>query len=1657
MSKLFNHTVQPLGSSKSPVEDLALEVAEAFDSLEGVVNTSTSTIVSITDAIGNPLFQDIDKHKVTRDILESHTLLEDTSDVVLENEPEPENITVSYQDSETLNLVNLLKIDSNEDFTGNNQFRIKGKVLQLNARVPLGSSLTVNVNYRTETFGLNDSKFLSNVIKKEDNAFLLIPEDLGSNIYSLNYETNLLDNLDAYIVNSQDKVNFFYSIDGDTFNKLEVLSYEIKESSIELETEELELNNNPLVLAYVENTSVSELLNALYYEFKNHDHSNHNITKNIDAKDLVNRFINTNLINYKSGDVVNYQFPQYFNREGYNENLDSVYENSILGTVFLSRLITDSVQKFKGLDEDSNKIVFGDPELGHSLKYSAEERALLLDSVEDMNGLNIQVNSKDNYNLKLNGSTLTSDTSEGLTVKPENNTLKVVSDIPEEPYTVEFDNAKSVGVSELDNISTKNISVNGLNIKESLVDSSVIIDYSGEINEETKLEIIPEIVAKKITVETLNSTKNVLFNSIEIESLKFEPVLFSKSSTGVVVTNTTPENTDIKIDYKLPVYLEEAAANNIKIVEAEAESFSIGNITLKRNQDDPLDDNLYVETSDELNSINFSAEANFEKINSELSDLKKVITNFLGIGDIDLVKNSNNNLEISSSTGNSKVIFKSPVEFLDVTSNSDSKINLDALLSKLLKIGDHSFEQQEDGSLVVHPDAGTPDSLLHIQSKLKVDRLNPVIIEGDETVGFIKDLRTSIFRLGNTEAVVDSDNNMMFTQKDGEDSSKLIIESDTLAHKLSVLDLSVDNFTANSLDIGGISGKNDPDKNLIFESFDPDDQKKVIFKGETELEKAAIAELNTPLLRSDIQIANDIQIGNVSLKKDPVSDSMVVLKKNPDVAAELKLKITTVIDDLKVKNFAGILQASFESLELHQFYFKKEINTENLELNNTVLGNVFKLKSKTEASDLLAKIFSATSYNLKQTNKIIAGEFNYLTNKNGNFEFILDKAINFVGSSRSSGLTYSFAENLSPVLRQYVSTNSGGYAIDAEKNMFIELDTTDGMYFVKPTDRKISKAGLTYGFNDPTADKNISDLRKWFRSDIGVGNIDANSLELSVGDSKNRNGISIGDTRISVIGPEGDCPDGLTTFESEESIHFVTPLAENQDGCKNLTYQEINTGAANIGGELSVDGNLSVTDSVLVNGTVATGNLAVTEYAELGNTTIEGTLEVSGDATFLAPINFRNTLTINNDLISNGNIITKSVEIQNNALINKDLKVLGELSVEKDLKLNGSLSVYSGMNVQGLIKADIINTTDLRSESMYLLGDAVIAGTTVLQGKVEIKSSSQVQGNFDVTNALTVRESITADNLFTLKDATIAGTLRAKTAVEFEGKSISIGSDESVVQLNGRLQFNTQDVTFNSPVKIFNTVRITDDTEVAGTFTNKSGIKAESYIQAKGIISTESTLETKSNLLARTGLIQQNLEVVGSIITNSLTSESIAVRGAASVANLTISKSLSMPVDTSIVAGDVKFAGITQTNSAASNNFAGTLSVSKKVEFLDDLEVGQNLVFNDGALTVSSNGIKGNDAKVDVDVIIASEVKGKERVQPPADLASSKAPGAASLSSTISQRNFIRMDHIISEGISIFNQPLVASTIYYRDLVYIGEEGNSFGSVNILARQALYA
>lgn len=1671
MSKIFNHTVQPLGSNKSPVEDLAIEVAEAFDSLESVVDTSTSTVVSITDAIGNPLFQSLEKHKVIRDVTESHTLLENESDIILENEPDKTDFTLSYKDLVSNNLINLTQIDYNSDYTNNNQFKIKGKVVNLNVRVPENTSLTLSVNYRTESFGLNNKKFLSNVIKKEDNSFLITPVSTSINSFSLDYETNISDNLSSFIKDTQNQLYFFYTTDGDSFFKLEVNSYSIENNIVTIFTDELDLSLNPSIISYINNTSISELLDALYYEFKNHSHSNHDLTQNIDSKDLINRFVNNNLINYKSGEVTNYQFPQYMNREGYNENLDSVYENSMLGTLFLSRIITDSVQKFKGLDKDSNKIIFGDPILGPALNYNKDEVALTLSSLANINGLSIITNSDEKYSLKLNGSVFKSNNIDNLKIEPQGNTLSLVSSDINQKYTFKFDNADSRGLSTLDNIKSNTISINNIDLKKSEDNFSLSItkrdDPAGLI--EPKIKIIPEIIARKISVESLVSQNDVTFNTLNANSINFGDVSFDKNSTGLIVGSGGNDN--LKLIYDLPVEFNKVSVSALNSPLITPDTIKIGDVVLSKNGD-AANKGLVVWSTNPSSDIQFNSKVKFndvesEDIVSESGNITNLLTDVLGIGDISILKNPEGNVEITSTTGNSKIIFKSPVELQEATSKIESNITLESLISKLMKLGAHTFEEQANGDLLVTTDNTKPDSKIYFKSKVKFDSIEPLVIKGENSSGFIKTLGVKDLKIGTSTFTSNTDNHLVL-EPTTLTSDEFHLNTTTRIKKAFIEELVTESFVvtnmnSDSFKIGEVLVTKDSDDNLTFTSSSTD--KKVLFNSEVNLNLAKANDLRALTSTLEEVKTKSLRVGSIALQKNTSSNSMNIVREdleseiNVDVPVKFK---TATINNLISPNEATFNKLSMSALSLNDFNFKKEDGTNNLELDYTLdtatnTQALFKIKAKTVASDLLAEIFSASNFKMYNGDKISIDSSNYLSNNNNKFNFVTNNSVNIIGSSKKSGLSFSYDINGVSVYKQYIASNSGSTAVDADKNMFVELDTTDGIYFLKPTNRKISKNNVVYGFNDPTSQKDISDLRKWFRSNIFAGDIDGSSLNLAVGDGEYKNGISIGETRLSVIGPNTECPSGLTIFESGDAVHLVKPLGAGETGCRNLTYQEMNIGGLNTKGELSVDGNAAITESVIVNGTVSTGNLAVTEETELVDTSIAGTLNVAGEATFLSSIVFKNDITLTNDLVSSGQFKVKSIEVDSDLDVGRNLKVYGDISVSNDLDLGGSLSLKSGINSNGVIKSEGIDTTNLRSENLSVLGNATVAGVTVLQGKVEIKSSSQIQGNLDISNGLTVRESVTASNIFTLKDATIAGTLRAKDAVEFEGRSISIGSDESVIQLNGKLQFNTKDVVFNSPVKIFNTVRITDDTEISGTLVNKSGIVAESFIEAKGRIVTDSTLETKANLIARTGSISQNFEVGSSLTSNNITAVSVAVTNNASIANLTISNSLSMPIDTSIVAGEVKFASIIQTNSTLTNTFAGELSVSRNVEMLQDLSVGRNLVFNSGALSISSVGIKGEDAKIDVNTIVAYEIKGREKIQPPVELTMSSNSGAKNISTLIAQRDFIRLDHIVSEGISVFNQPIVANTIYYNDLIFIGNDETTTGAVNILVTRALYS
>ena len=1315
MNELFQHTVQPIGSSTSPVEDLALEVSDAFEKLSNRLDINPNIITSYRESIGNPIFKDLKQHKITKQVSETHNILETESNIVLENIPDNSSLSLSYLYNS--NNINLTEINNLSDFSNYDQYKVEGKVITLNIKVQPGTSVAITVIYTCTTFDLNNEKILPNVFKKDSGEWYLPAVKLTDNTYELDYNKNISDDLNNNISDLKSTLHIFYSENSVNWHEVAVTNYSIKNNKIEFTSETLNFNTSTLFTVYVNNTSISQLLNNLYVEFLNHNHSNSNISKNIDIKDIINRTVNLKNISYKNHKIPNYAFPQYLNREGHNSSLDGVYENSMIGKLFISRLLSADGEKYKGFDEDSNKLIFSDPVLGHSLNFNKEEQALLLTSEGTLNGLKILTKGASRYTLKLNNTNIYSNYSQGLKIEPESKILDITSNDYSNKYTVKTDN---------------------LQVK----------------------------------------------SNAEIKNLKIGDILLEENTLtkGLSIWTDNPKSI---IDFKSKVTMLSADINNASVITGKVEN---------------------------------------------------LISDKVSIGNIEFKKDSENNTTINRKlVDGNKAIIKStvPIE----------------------------------------------------ASSLKVDTL----------------------------------------------------ETTTL----------------------------------------------------TNLKNVVVSEINV----------NGFRFGKSSSS-----------------------------DNFDVSGAEGL-----------SFNFSSDLNTKNLYNKN----------------------FYTSNYYLRVNDKIILDSDNYFINFNDNFSFVQDqKSLDFIGSGKNTGISFKDSPNGSKIFKQFISSNSGVNTTEGDRNLFLESDVSSGVYFLKPTTKKISSNGVVFGYNDPSAERNISDLSKWFRQDVYAGKLEVSSISAATSTGDAKNGISIGSTKLSVVGPEQNCPSGLTIFESAEGIHLVQPLASETEGCNNLVYQEVTSGTFNTKGDLSVEGNATITEDLVVSGTVAGEALIITGDSEVDNLEVNDTLKVNGKTTFTAEVNFKNDLNLTNELISQSRIETKNLQVKGGTILEKNVDIGGNLVVNEDLSVNKSLNVNQGLSVNGVFKSKLVDSEGIKTTYIDNLGDLRTAGSLEVQGKVNVKNSISIQGNAEISSNLNVNNTIVSRSFYSLEEVVCRGKLSVLSGAEIVGKNITLGDSDSVLQINGKLQFNTTDVTLNSSLKIYNSLRVADDAEISGKLYNKNGIETDSYVKIVGALNVESSAQFNSNVNFKSASVSQNLDIQGSLIAANITTESLSLTGTANIANLNITNSLAMALNTNLVAGAAKFTALDLTDSSAYNNISGQLSVSKDIEAIKNIYVGQNVEFGSGSVIINSQGIKAEDAEIEVNSVKLNRIEGKSKIQPPSTILTNTHTIAVQIANSIPDRNFVKFDNLVVEGLSIFNNPVMVDTLVFNDLIYAGSSLDSekgFVGIDIISRRAAYA
>ena len=251
-----------------------------------------------------------------------------------------------------------------------------------------------------------------------------------------------------------------------------------------------------------------------------------------------------------------------------------------------------------------------------------------------------------------------------------------------------------------------------------------------------------------------------------------------------------------------------------------------------------------------------------------------------------------------------------------------------------------------------------------------------------------------------------------------------------------------------------------------------------------------------------------------------------------------------------------------------------------------------------------------------------------------------------------------------------------------------------------------------------------------------------------------------------------------------------------------------------------------------------------------------------------------------------------------------------------------------------------------------------------------------------------------------------------------------------------------------------------DDTEISGKLYNKNGIETDSYVKIMGSLNVESSAQFNSNVNFKSASVSQNLDVSNSITASNVTSESISIVNTANIANLNITNSLAMALNTSLVAGNAKFTSLDLTDSNAYNNISGSLAVSKDLEIIKNVSVGQDLIFGNGSVIINSQGIKATEANLEADNLKINRLEGKNKIQAPANILANTHPIAIQIANSIPERNFVRLDNFVVEGVSIFNNPVMVDTLVFKDLIYAGSASDydkGFVGVDIIARRAVYA
>jgi len=813
---------------------------------------------------------------------------------------------------------------------------------------------------------------------------------------------------------------------------------------------------------------------------------------------------------------------------------------------------------------------------------------------------------------------------------------------------------------------------------------------------------------------------------------------------------------------------------------------------------------------------------------------------------------------------------------------------------------------------------------------------------------------------GSTQFVVDSDNGNTVTEgtlnvKQGVDfdttlnvdgktdlNADVEIDGVTTSHNDIIIDttgktLKLNNGSADRFVVSSTSGNTDIEGTLNVASlvhFESSDTPTITTDGSNNYvigstDYGALRVDGGGYVAGDILFANDLYVNGTINEKDLGSTETF----NTQNYLRVRYKFRTGVTSAKTPSFAQDNDSNFRSFggagiatDLHigdNLYVGKKATTDNIEFRVNNVGNteIGRNGAGTNAAGTLTVHGDAT--------------FNREVNITGSQTTI--------GDATGDALTVEATSQFnSPVtLAAGQDLNVGGSAT-VEGDLTVNGTTTTFNTTVTQLDDPVmTLGGDTAPVSDDNKDRGIEFRYYSGSAKIGFFGWDDSASRFSVYHnatnssevfSGTRSGIDAGSIKLFDTTPATNASSGALIVGGGASVGLDLYVGDDL----------VVTDAGSFGGNVDITGTLDVTNDFAVN------NNKFTVANATGNTSVAGTLGVSGISTLSSSVNI--TGAGSNLTVSGTGTILGDFDINSTKFT--VAAASGNTVVDGTLDVNGATNVTNTFGVTG----NITNTSTTQAGvtgtfandgALRLSGGASITKNAAVGGILRVYGNSQLDGTLDVegvTNFVEVVRANSTEDSVSASDNTASLYTAGGLAVT---KKTWIGDD---------LDVGGGTFTVDGP---------TGNTLIAGTLgvTQASNFAA---ITASGVAALQSTLNltgslninsTKFNVAAATG----NTTTAGTLgVTNAVDFDS----------TLNVDGNADFNSGIDVTAGNATFAGLVQadnvtdstgyTDASASISTDGGLSVAKKAYVGGDFSVGGAAGIKASILAASGNtDIKG--------------------------------------------------------------------------------------------------